>query len=202
MDSPHRYFALNKPSNMLSQFISDSPKATLLGNLDYPFPEGTHAIGRLDKNTEGLLLLTTDKRITGLLFHSGKKHLRTYLVMVKNAMSETTLQKLRNGVTIQLKATEFYHAVPAGVEIISDPLSYYPYAADERMHYPHTWLLMHLTEGKYRQIRKMVLLVGHRCLRLIRLSIEEMDLKGIQPGEVKEFSEEEYFRLLRLSEKD
>lgn len=196
----HRYFVLHKPAGILSQFVSDSPKAKLLGSLEYDFPEGTHAVGRLDKDTEGLLLLTTDKRVTGLLFDAPKKHLRTYLVMVKNVVSEETLKRLREGILIQIKQKEFHHAVPVDICIVNDPLVYYPYAENVPCQYPHSWLLISLTEGKYRQVRKMVLSVGHRCQRLVRLSIEDMTLEAIPPGAIKEFSKEDYFRLLWLEE--
>lgn len=201
-EATHRYFLLNKPAGMVSQFISDSPKHTLLGSLPFRFPEGTHAIGRLDKDSEGLLLLTTNKKITGLLFHSSKKHFRTYLVMVKYLVDEPTLQHLRKGVAIKLKAETYYQAIPYSIERVEDPLLYYPYAQDERVHYPHSWLLITLTEGKYRQIRKMVLSVKHRCLRLIRLSIEEVTVAGIKPGEVKEIEERDFFQLLKISASD
>src|ERR1700733_15348898 len=85
----HRYFLLNKPRDMVSQFVS-SHKVGLLGELNFTFPAGTHALGRLDKDSEGLLLLTTDKRAGRLLFLSGLPHLRTYLVMVQNELSPET----------------------------------------------------------------------------------------------------------------
>ncbi len=197
-DVPHRYFVLNKPANMVSQFISDTPRVNLLGQLDFNFPEGTHAVGRLDNDSEGLLLLTTDKKVTGLLFHPAKKHIRSYLVMVKNVVSEETLQQLRTGVSIKIKEGNFYTAIPAGIERVENPLALYPYAQDERCNYPHTWLLIHLTEGKYHQVRKMVLTVHHRCQRLIRLSIENIALHDHKPGEVKELSKEDFYQSLLL----
>jgi 23S rRNA pseudouridine2457 synthase len=195
---PRRYFALNKPIGILSQFTSDSPKAKLLGSLDYSFPEGTHAIGRLDKDSEGLLLLTTDKRITGLLFDSEKKHLRTYLVMVEGLVSPETLQQLKTGVTIEIRKSVYHKAIPVSISVVKEAQGFYPFAEDERCQQPHTWLLISLTEGKYRQIRKMVGIVKHPCIRLIRLSIEQMTLEDINPGEVKEFSGKEFLRLLCL----
>jgi 23S rRNA pseudouridine2457 synthase len=78
----HRYFIVHKPPNMVSQFVS-SHEVGLLGDLDFDFPEGTHAIGRLDSHSEGLLLLTTNKKVTRLLFQGEVPHERTYLVMVK-----------------------------------------------------------------------------------------------------------------------
>lgn len=199
MDAPHRYFILNKPSGMVSQFVSNY-NVILLGNLDYKFPEGTHAIGRLDSETEGLLLLTTNKKITGLLFNSPKKHFRTYLALVRKQISEETFIQLRAGITVKGSQGTFYNSVPHSLQIIEEPLSHYAFAQDERCKYPHTWVLISLTEGKYHQVRKMLFTAGHRCLRLIRLSIEDLTLQDTKPGEVKEIEEEEFFRLLRLGE--
>lgn len=191
----NRYFVLNKPAGILSQFVSDSPKSKLLGSLDFSFPEGTHAVGRLDKDTEGLLLLTTDKRITSLLFDAPQKHLRTYLAMVKGEVKEESLNALKAGVQIKLKQGEYHKAAAADIQIVDNPLSYYPYASISCKE-PHTWLLISLTEGKNRQVRKMTSAVTHHCLRLIRLSIENSTLQGIRPGEVKEFSEKEFYELI------
>ena len=87
LDNTHRYFVIHKPANMVSQFIS-SHKVRLLGDLNFTFPEGTHAVGRLDINSEGLLLLTTNKKITKLLFESTVPHKRAYLVQVKHVVTE------------------------------------------------------------------------------------------------------------------
>ena len=194
---PHRYFILNKPANMVSQFIS-SDNVPLLGKIDFDFPKGTHAIGRLDKDSEGLLLLTTDKKITRLIFSGEKKHERTYLVMVRNKMDESTFHNLENGVTIKIKNGEEYLAKSHSLSRVSSPVSLYPWAVDFRESWPHTWLLITLTEGKYRQVRKMMLAVRHRCLRLIRLSIENITLGSIAPGTVKELDRETFYHLSGL----
>ena len=89
----HRYFILHKPINMVSQFVS-SHNVRLLGDINFNFPEGTHAIGRLDKDSEGLLLLTTSSKITRLLFHGKEPHTRTYLVQVINQIQPETILKL------------------------------------------------------------------------------------------------------------
>jgi 23S rRNA pseudouridine2457 synthase len=190
----NRYFILNKPANMVSQFVS-SDKVTLLGNIDFSFPEGTHAIGRLDKDSEGLLLLTTDKKITRLVFSGKKAHQRTYLVMVQNEMTQKTFDHFLNGVIIKVKNGDSYLARPKTVSRVSDAVSLYPWAVDAREIYPHTWLLITLTEGKYRQVRKMTLALRHRCLRLIRLSMEDIKIDGIPPGAVKELDQETFYRL-------
>jgi 23S rRNA pseudouridine2457 synthase len=190
----NRYFILNKPANMVSQFVS-SDKVPLLGNIDFSFPEGTHAIGRLDKDSEGLLLLTTDKKITRLVFSGKKAHQRTYLVMVQNEMTQKTFDHFLNGVIIKVKNGDSYLARPKTVSRVSDAVSLYPWAVDAREIYPHTWLLITLTEGKYRQVRKMTLALRHRCLRLIRLSMEDIKIDGIPPGAVKELDQETFYRL-------
>ena len=89
---PHRYFILNKPFNMVSQFVS-TDEVPLLTAIDFNFPEGTHAIGRLDAHSEGLLILTTNKKVTRLLFQGKVPHKRTYLVQVLQHMTQESVQK-------------------------------------------------------------------------------------------------------------
>lgn len=183
---------------MVSQFKS-AHKVGLLGDQDFQFPPGTHALGRLDKDSEGLLLLTTDKRATGLLFLDSVPHVRTYLVMVQNELSAKTLEMLKTGITIKIKNGENYVARPTGIKRIDNATAYYPYATDHREAYPHTWLLITLTEGKYRQVRKMVMAARHRCLRLIRLSISDVTLGDLKPGEVREVNKDNFYRLLGIN---
>jgi 23S rRNA pseudouridine2457 synthase len=189
----NRYFVLNKPFNMVSQFVS-THDVRLLGDLSFKFPEGTHAIGRLDKDSEGLLLLTTDKSITRKIFLGAQPHKRTYLVMVQNEVTNETLTRLQTGIPIKIKAGEMHLAVPESISIVNDPLSICDFATDRREIYPHTWMLITLTEGKYHQVRKMVLAVKHRCLRLIRLNMEGIDICGLSPGEVKEMHAELFMK--------
>jgi 23S rRNA pseudouridine2457 synthase len=197
MSSPHRYFILNKPYNMVSQFVS-SHAVNLLGDMGFPFPEGIHAIGRLDNLSEGLLLLTTNKKITRLLFEGAIPHKRTYLVLVNNAVTEERLQQLRNGVRFRIRGGEYYTSIPCNAEIIDNPsLSFTsPYIMTDKITY--TWLRITLTEGKFHQVRKMVAAIHHRCKRLIRVSIEDLVLGDLQPGAIKEIAEEDFFRLLKL----
>lgn len=194
---PHRYFIVNKPYHMVSQFTSPD-NVRLLGDLGYPFPEGTHAIGRLDGESEGLLILTTDKRVTRLLYSGAKAHPRSYLVMVRNRVSAETLGKLQEGIAIPLANREPYIAKPVSVEIVTDPTTIYTYATDIREVYPHTWLLITLTEGKFRQVRKMVMAAKHRCLRLIRVSIGDLVLGDLPPGGVRELEGEVLFGKIGL----
>lgn len=194
----HRYFLLNKPYNMLSQFKGNHQGGRLIGELDFDFPEGTHAVGRLDYTSEGLLLLTTNKNITRLLFESSRPHIRTYHVMVKNKVNEKNLQRLRNGVRIRISTHEYYTTPPCDIHIIPPPANLPLREGEVVRDVPHTWLSITITEGKYRQVRKMVAAISHPCMRLIRVAIEDMVLGNISPGAIKEMKEEEFFRLLKL----
>jgi len=194
----HRYFLVNKPYDMLSQFKSDKEEV-LLGDLDFRFPEGTHAIGRLDKQSEGLLLLTTNKKVTGLLFQGDILHKRTYLVKVKNTVSEESLQRLRDGVQIRVKGGDHYTTTPCPVMIVDAPAGLFPPPYFNTGFPPYTWLQITLTEGKFRQVRKMTAALHHRCQRLIRISIEDICLDTMQPGEVKEMEEPVFFNLLKIN---
>jgi 23S rRNA pseudouridine2457 synthase len=195
MLSPFRYFKLHKPYGMESQFIS--PYAgPLLGDLAFSFPPGTHAIGRLDKYSEGLLLLTTNKKITKLLFQGPVPHNRTYLVQVKNKVSDESLQQLRNGVSIRISGDHFYTTPPCEADIVPAPA--FPSPRPFPDYVESTWLRITITEGKFRQVRKMVAAIHHRCMRLIRISIEDMELGNLQPGHLTEVKEEVFFDQLKL----
>jgi 23S rRNA pseudouridine2457 synthase len=191
-----RYFILNKPANMVSQFISPDPVG-LLGDISFDFPEGTHAIGRLDSHSEGLLLLTTNKKVTRLLFQGEVPHKRTYIVHVKHVVREETLQLLRTGIPILIKGNVFWTTTPCEVDRVEKPAGLLK-RTPEREDIPHSWLKITLTEGKYHQVRKMVHAAGHRCKRLIRISIEDMVLDGLMPGEVREMEEEDFFKKLKI----
>lgn len=195
----YRYFILNKPYNMVSQFIS-SHEVVLLGDLNFDFPESTHAIGRLDRLSEGLLLLTTNKKITRLLFQGEMPHIRTYLVQVKNRVNEESLHQLRSGISIRVKGGSNYISTPCEVTIEEKPDNLFSSGYELREEVPCTWLRITLAEGKFHQVRKMVAAIHHRCKRLIRVSIEDIELGDLKPGEVREIREEEFFRKLRLGE--
>lgn len=183
---------------MVSQFVSPH-KVGLLGDLNFNFPEGTHAIGRLDSNSEGLLIVTTNKKVTRLLFSNVTPHKRVYLVQVNNLLSAENLNRLRNGVSIRVEGGGYYTTPPCEVNIIKNPEALYPYIENTNEHGPHTWITISLYEGKYRQVRKMTAAVHHRCKRLIRVSIEDMALGKIKPGEVTEIKEEDFFKKLKIT---
>ncbi|RPD41854.1 pseudouridine synthase [Chitinophaga barathri] len=194
----NRYFVLNKPYNMLSQFKGNEQEIRMLGELDFDFPEGIHAVGRLDATSEGLLLLTTNKRVTNLLFQGKEPHSRTYHVMVRNNVSDEKLQQLRNGVRIRISGDEYYTTPPCEANIIPAPVGLVKREGDITREVPHTWLSITIFEGKFRQVRKMVQAIGHPCKRLIRVSIEDIHLGSLEAGGVKEMDETEFFRLLKI----
>lgn len=194
----NRYFIINKPFNMVSQFVS-THDVHLLGDIKFDFPKGTHAIGRLDNHSEGLLLLTTNQKITRLLFQGEIPHKRTYLVQVKNRVSEESLQRLRSGIAIRIKGGTDYITAPCAVSIVAQPENLFSSGYELRDDVPHTWLLVTLTEGKFHQVRKMVAAIHHRCKRLIRVSIEDILLGDLKPGEVREMGEADFFRNLKIS---
>lgn len=194
----HRYFIINKPYNMVSQFVSPD-KVGLLKDIPFRFPEGIHAIGRLDNQSEGLLILTTNKKITKLLFESKVPHKRTYLVQVRDIVTEEKLKLLQTGVTIRVKGGGFYTTSPCEVMIVDKPTNLYNRENEFKEGLPNTWLTITLTEGKFHQVRKMTDAVRHRCKRLIRLSIEDLALNDLQPGEVKEIEEKDFFEQLKIN---
>jgi 23S rRNA pseudouridine2457 synthase len=197
----HRYFAIHKPFNMVSQFISPD-RVNLLGQLDFDFPEGTHAIGRLDNASEGLLLLTTNKKVTRLLFQGEVPHTRTYLVLVKNIVAPETVTALSQGVPISAEGGSTWLTSPCTVSITTPPADLKLEALPQfaRADIPQTWLSITLTEGRFHQVRKMVFAMGHRCKRLIRTSIEQIELGDLPPGGVREYEEETFFRLLNIQD--
>ena len=201
----HRYFVVHKPVNMVSQFIS-SHNVNLLGSLDYDFPEGTHAIGRLDNHSEGLLLLTTNKKVTKLLFQGHKPHTRTYLVQVKNKITSETAAALSKGIEISAPGGSAYLTSTCTVNILEAP-AVYSHLFEASLLTPApplhqnvvtSWVLITLTEGKFHQVRKMVAAVHHRCIRLIRVAIENIYLGSMPAGAVQEIQEDDFFKLLDL----
>ncbi len=183
---------------MISQFVSPYEQRKL-GELDFDFPEGTAAVGRLDNESEGLLILTTDKTLTHRLLDPEKKHTRGYIVQVEKIVEETTLEKLRSGIEILIKGqNRIYTTLPCTVNLILKPKNLPEREKSLSDDLPQSWLEFILTEGKNRQIRKMCKAVRHKCRRLIRTKIENLELGDMKPGDVKEIGQEELFGLLKL----
>ncbi|WP_317897395.1 pseudouridine synthase [Aurantibacillus circumpalustris] len=193
-----RYFIIYKPYKMISQFVSPY-KHRLLGDLNFEFPEGTNAVGRLDDDSEGLLVLTTDKSLTKRLLHPTRQHKRNYIVQVERKVEMETIQKLSNGLDILIKKKGTYTTLPCEVTLIEKPANLPSRDHSFKEFLPHSWLEFVLIEGKNRQIRKMCSAVRHDCKRLIRTKIEDLELGTMQPGDVKEIEQAKLFELLRLT---
>jgi 23S rRNA pseudouridine2457 synthase len=190
------YFIIYKPYKMLSQFVR-IPKKKVLADLIYNFPEGTNALGRLDENSEGLLILSTDKQLTNLLLQPQNQHHRVYWVQVHGKVNAETLQKLENGISIRMHGDD-YTTKPCKAIIIETPKNL-PYRAHPvRDDIATTWIELTLTEGKFHQVRKMTAAVGHQTMRLIRVAIEDILLLDMKPGEVREIAQEEIYSKLKI----
>lgn len=183
--SNHQHFILHKPYGYLSQFVNNQTKRKkkMLGEL-YNFPKGTMAIGRLDVNSEGLLLLTTDGKVSEHIRSS--KVEKEYFVQVDGLISLKEIERLKNGVEISIEGKK-YTTKPCKASIISTPN--FPNRTqkirDER-HGPTSWVSITINEGKFRQVRKMTAVVGFPTLRLIRVRIGSIFLKNLKLGDVNE----------------
>ncbi len=186
---------------MVSQFVS-THDVQLLGHLDFEFPAGTHAVGRLDNDSEGLLILTTNKKVTRLLFLSEVPHKRTYLVQLNNNLSAENLKRLQTGVEIRIKTGVIYTTTACDVSIVTNPDELYDLGERLTAYEPFTWLLITITEGKFHQVRKMIAAIRHKCKRLIRISIEDLQLDGLKAGAVRELEEKDFFKKLKINAPD
>lgn len=181
--SIHRHFIINKPYGYLSQFKYElKGKKKLLGEL-YDFPEGIMAIGRLDEDSEGLLLLTTDGKVSEQV--RSKKVDKEYYVQVDGIITQEAIEKLQNGVEIGFDG-ERYTTKPCKASLVYEVPDFGIRAKkirDER-HGPTTWASITVNEGKFRQVRKMTAAVGFPTLRLVRVRIGNIFLNDLKSGEV------------------
>jgi 23S rRNA pseudouridine2457 synthase len=148
--------------------------------------------------SEGLLLLTTNKKVTKLLFQGVRPHTRTYLVQVKNKVSQATIENLQNGVEISAPNGSIYKTSTCKVDIIEPPINLWENGIVLHENQQSDWLRIELTEGKFHQVRKMVATMQHRCIRLVRWAIEDLTVENIAPGEVQEVDEAYFFKALNL----
>jgi len=182
----HHHFILHKPYGYLSQFVVNGKKKKkhkLLGDL-YDFPEGTMAIGRLDRDSEGLLFLTTDGKVSFDILSN--KYEKEYYVQVDGVITNEAIKQLQKGVEIGFEGKK-YTTKPCKASIIETPVNL-PIEnrkiRDER-HGPTSWASITVAEGKFRQVRKMTAAVGFPTLRLIRVRIGDIQLQT-QSGETLE----------------
>ena len=184
-----RYLLLWKPFNVLSAFTDPEGRATLAHYVDVP---DVYAAGRLDYDSEGLLLLTDDGALIQRLTDPRFEHPKTYYVQVEGVATEAAARQLRAGVVLRGEPTR-----PTEAEIISDP-GLPPRPVPVRNYHPTSWLKVVLREGKKRQLRRMTAAVGLPTLRLVRVAIGPLTLEGLQPGQWRALSPTEVKQLKHL----
>lgn len=182
----HRHFMIYKPYDYLSQFVNRQNKRRnkkLLGEL-YDFPEDIMSIGRLDEKSEGLLLLTTNGKFSEHI--RSKKIEKEYYVMVDGIINQNAIEDLKNGITITVSGSE-YLTKPCKTFILENISNITERFVREERHGSTSWISITLTEGKFRQVRKMTAKVGFPTLRLVRVRIGDYTLGAMKSGDVKEF---------------
>lgn len=192
-----KYYIIYKPYGMLCQFTTGENKP-VLGDL-YPFPKDVYAVGRLDADSEGLLLLTNDTSLNHRLLNPKFRHERTYWVQVDGDITPEALANLSKGVIITVDGKP-YQTLPLQTHKMEQapslpernpPIRF-------RKNIPTSWIELTLQEGKNRQVRKMTAAVGFPTLRLVRSAIEGIKMEQMQSGDVKQLSKELIYRLLKI----
>ena len=189
------YYLIYKPYQVLSQFTSTDGKLCLKDILNVP--KDVYPVGRLDYDSEGLLLLTNDTRINHQLLHPKFAHIRTYWVQVDGLISKEAIEKLSKGVTIAVDGKN-YETKKAELHILEDSLAVPERNPPIRVRksIPTSWVSIQLTEGKNRQVRKMFASVGFPVLRLIRSKIGLFSIDEMQPGDCLSLNFEEVQKAL------
>ncbi len=193
----NKYFIVHKPFNVLSQFTSGDDKKTLKDFFNVP--TGVYPLGRLDYDSEGLLILTDDKKINQYLLNPFHEHEREYWVQIEGEITIQAIEKLQQGVSINING-KIYHTKKCRVQKF-----YSPPSVDDRKpsirvrkNIPDSWIKIILTEGKNRQVRKMTAHVGFPTLRLIRYRVEKITLEHLHSGEMKMLTQTELYNLLQI----
>jgi len=192
----NRYFIIYKPYLVLSQFTAASDDHKTLKDV-FNVPKDVYAVGRLDNDSEGLLILTNDKELNHRLLHPSFEHEREYWVQVDGSITADAIVLLERGVIINVdgkdhptKPCKVQLIDPAPVVVERDPPIRY------RKNVPTSWISITLTEGKNRQVKKMTAKVGFPTLRLIRQRIEEIALGDMKPGDILELSRNTIYKKL------
>ncbi len=191
----NHYFIIYKPYLVQSQFSPVEGKQTLADFFDVP--KDVYPVGRLDHDSEGLLILTNDKQLNHRLLHPSFQHEREYWVQVDGAITTEAIQELTNGVTISIDGKKHRTSLctvslfsnEPKVPIRNPPIRF-------RKEIPAPWISMILTEGKNRQVRRMTANVGFPTLRLIRYRIEGITIDGLQPGDLVTLTRQQLYQQL------
>lgn len=190
----HDYYIVYKPFQVLCQFSKEENKKTLA---DYFTVErNVYAVGRLDYDSEGLLILTNDTKLNHRLLHPKFNHSKTYYVQVDGAITTAAIDKLEQGISINIDGA-LYFTKPAKARLLTNitvaernpPIRF-------RKEIPTSWIALTITEGKNRQVRKMTAAVGFPTLRLIRQSIENITIESMQPGDIIKLNQKTIYKKL------
>jgi 23S rRNA pseudouridine2457 synthase len=193
----HRYFIIYKPFQILTQFSSQQGKKTLKDYFNVP--KDVYPVGRLDYDSEGLLILTNDAALNHRLLNPDYKHEREYWVQVEGTITKDAIDNLQQGVTISIDGKR-HKTLPAKTDVFIDPPLVYERNPPirYRKNVPDSWISLTLIEGKNRQVRRMTACVGFPTLRLIRYRIQRLTLGNMRPAEMKELTREEIYKALFL----
>lgn len=187
------YYIIYKPYQVLSQFSAEGNKKTLKDIVDVP--ADVYPVGRLDYDSEGLLLLTNDASINQALLHPAHAHEREYWVQVEGTVTKAALQQLQSGIDIQIEG-KIHHTKRCTATAFTKP----PFVFERippirfRKNVPDSWLRLVLTEGKNRQVRRMTAAVGFPTLRLIRYRIGNLTIDGLQPGDIRNINRQDIIK--------
>ena len=191
----YRYFIIYKPYKVLSQFSKAEGKLSLADF--FKVPADVYPVGRLDEDSEGLLILTNDKKLNHHVLNPSFAHEREYYVQVEGKINEDAVMQLQQGIEINIDNI-YYKTKPCRVSVFETP----PTVPERnppirfRANIPDTWISMILTEGKNRQVRKMGAKIGFPVLRLIRNRIEKIKIANMQPGDIIELSKPVIYKKL------
>ncbi len=191
----HRYFIICKPFHVLTQFSLKEGKATLSNY--FHVPKNIYPVGRLDYDSEGLLILTNDAALNHRLLNPQYKHEREYWVQVEGSITQQAIDDLRKGVVISIDGKQ-HKTAPCKSYLFTRPPVVYERNPPIRFrkNIPDSWISLTLMEGKNRQVRRMTAKVGFPTLRLIRYRIERLTLEDMRPGDIRELTKEKIYKAL------
>tara|TARA_Y100000589_G_scaffold70413_1_gene62616 strand:+ start:8103 stop:8690 length:588 start_codon:yes stop_codon:yes gene_type:complete len=194
MSGGNKYYVIYKPKGCLSQFSKEHDKMALV-DFFFDLPKDIYPVGRLDEDSEGLLILSNDKALNSLLLNPKNGHWRTYWVQVYGQVSKRAMKQLEKGVTIYVNKKK-HNTLPAQVKKGVPPKNIPSLNVSEKN---TSWLRISIQEGKNRQVRKMTAKVGFPTLRLIRTNIELLDLGELQPSEYIKLEKNQIYSKLKLN---
>lgn len=196
-----KYYILNKPFGYQSQFSGDEHLnlMNLVEENNLQIPKDIYPVGRLDKDSEGLLILTNDKKLHTYLLNPKHQHKRSYWAQVDKEITQQAITDLQKGVTIRINK-KAYLTKRAKATIINEPAKLWERNLPVRFraNIPSSWLNITLIEGKNRQVRKMTAKVGFPTLRLVRNSIESLNVWEVKNGAIKAISKADIYELLKI----